>query len=92
MAGIEQVRFTHDTGKMNKVLEELGIEPLKLMEIRELLYDTIGYGKPKGLMPGVLQEDGRAAVHEGWISYNNNFGEPLYRRGITITFDHKYRK
>lgn len=92
MAGIEQVRFTHDTGKMDKVLKELDIEPLKRNEITELLYDKIGYGYPKGLMPGVIQEDGRAAVHEGWVSYNNNFGDTLYRRGITITFDNKYRK
>lgn len=56
--GIAQVRFTHDTGKMDPVLKDLGITPLKKEEIEELL-GRLRYTHPhdvRGLCPGVVYE------------------------------------
>lgn len=56
--GIAQCRFTHDTGKMNKVLDDLGITPLAKSEI-EGLFGNLGYSYSqsiRGLCPGVIYE------------------------------------
>lgn len=56
--GIAQARFTHDTGKMNKVLEDLGIEALSKSSIEDLM-GRLRYAHPsdiRGLMPGVIYE------------------------------------
>lgn len=60
--GIAQCRFTHDTGKMNDVLDDLGITPLTKSQI-EKLFGDLGYSYSsdiRGLCPGVIFEiDGK---------------------------------
>lgn len=60
--GIGQVRFTHDTGKMDKVLTDLGIVPLTKAQT-EALFGRLGYSYSddiRGLCPGVVYEiDGK---------------------------------
>ena len=56
--GIAQCRFTHDTCKMNRVLDELGITPLTKSQI-ETLFGDLGYSYSesiRGLCPGVIYE------------------------------------
>lgn len=60
--GIQQCRFTHDTGKMDPVLKDLEITPLTKTEIEDL-FGHLGYAHSKdirGLCPGVVYEiDGK---------------------------------
>lgn len=56
--GIQEARFTHDTGKMDKVLKDLGIKPMSRTQITGLLC-KMRYAYPediRGLMPGVIYE------------------------------------